>query len=439
MDPVLIGAVSAVLVFVLMLVGMHVCVALALTSVLGIYLISGKWSVAFRLLESTSYNGLNDYVFAVIPLFILMGAFATVSGVMRELFESMEAVLRRVRGGLGIATVGGNAVFSAITGVTVASAVVFSQVSIPEMKRLGYDKKFALGIVASSALLGMLIPPSILMVVYGVITEESIGKLFAAGMGPGLVVAIALSLAIVVMIWLRPALCGVEGRGAPTGPVLSRRQLIVRPWAVYVLVLLVLGGIYAGWFTPTEAGGIGALGAFVLVVVKRKFGFRTTYELLLQTGSATATIFFLLLTAQMYSRMLSLSGLPEYLTRLMVGVDVPAMAIVLFFVVIMLVLGTILDSTSIMLLTMPIMVPVVLKLGYDNLWFGMVSILAIELGQLTPPCGMVVFAMKAAMPTETTIDEIFSASMPFLAVLLVALGVVIGFPQITLWLPKAIF
>ena len=204
MDPVLIGAMSAVLVFVLILLGMHVGVALALTSVLGIYLISGKWSVAFRLLESTSYNGLNDYVFAVIPLFILMGAFATVSGVMRELFESMEAVLRRLRGGLGIATVGGNAVFSAITGVTVASAVVFSQISIPEMKRLGYDKKFALGIVASSALLGMLIPPSILMVVYGVITEESIGKLFAAGMGPGLVVAVALSLAIVVMIRLRP-------------------------------------------------------------------------------------------------------------------------------------------------------------------------------------------------------------------------------------------
>ena len=439
MDPVLIGAISAVLVFVLILLGMHVGVALALTSVLGIYLISGKWSVAFRLLESTSYNALNDYVFAVIPLFILMGAFATVSGVMRELFESMEAVLQRLRGGLGIATVGGNAVFSAITGVTVASAVVFSQVSIPEMKRLGYDKKFALGIVASSALLGMLIPPSILMVVYGVITEESIGKLFAAGMGPGLVVSVALSIAIVVMIRLRPALCGVEGRVAPSGPVLSRRQIIVRPWAVYALVLLVLGGIYGGWFTPTEAGGIGALGAFILLVLKRRFGFRTTYELLLQTGSATATIFFLLLTAQMYSRMLSLSGLPEYLTRLMVGADVPSMAIVLFFVIIMLILGTILDSTSIMLLTLPIMVPVVLKLGYDNLWFGMVSILAIELGQLTPPCGMVVFAMKAAMPTETTIDEIFSASRPFFVVLLAALGVIIAFPQITLWLPKAMF
>jgi C4-dicarboxylate transporter, DctM subunit len=438
-DPVLIGALSAALVFVLIMIGMHVGVALALTSVLGIYLISGKWSVAFRLLESTSYNGLNDYVFAVIPLFILMGAFATVSGVMRELFESMEAVLRRVRGGLGIATVGGNAVFSAITGVTVASAVVFSQISIPEMKRLGYDKKFALGIVASSALLGMLIPPSVLMVVYGVITEESIGKLFAAGMGPGLIVSIALSLAIVAMIRLRPALCGVEGRVPASGPKRSRRELIVRPWAVYALVLLVLGGIYAGWFTPTEAGAIGALGAFVLMVVKRKFGFRSTYELLLQTGSATAIIFFLLLTAQMYSRMLSLSGLPEYLTRLLVGVDVPPMAIVLFFVLVMLILGTILDSTSIMLLTMPIMVPVVLKLGFDNLWFGMVSILAIELGQLTPPCGMVVYAMKAAMPTETTIDEIFSASMPFFVVLLFALAVIIWFPQVTLWLPKVMF
>ena len=439
MDPVLIGALSSVVVCVMILLGMHVGVSLALTSVIGVYLISGRLNVGLRMLESTSYNALNDYIFAVIPLFILMGAFATASGVMRDLFNSMEALLRRVRGGLGIATVAGNAVFSAITGVTVAGAVVFSQISIPEMRRLGYNKKFALGIVASSALLGMLIPPSLLMVVYGVLTEESIGKLFAAGMGPGIVVSLALSLAIVVMIRFKPELSGVEGVAGATGPRISRRDIIVKPWAVYFLVLLVLGGIYAGWFTPTEAGAIGALGALILMVFKGKFGFRSTYELLIQTGVSTASIFFLLITAQMYSRMLSLSGLPDYITRMMVGVDVPPVVIILFFVVVMLVLGTILDSTSIMLLTMPIMVPVVLKLGYDNLWFGMVSILAIELGQLTPPFGMVVFAMKAAMPTETTIDEIFSGSMPFFFVLIGALGLIIAVPQITLWLPKLLF
>ncbi len=418
---------------------MHVGVSLALTSVLGVYFITGKLNVGLRMLESTAYNALNDYIFAVVPLFILMGSFATASGVMRDLFNSMEALLRRVRGGLGIATVAGNAVFSAITGVTVASAVVFSQISIPEMRRLGYNKKFALGIVASSALLGMLIPPSLLMVVYGVLTEESIGKLFAAGMGPGIVVSLALSLAIVVMIRFNPALSGIEGSAAAAGPRIRRRDIITKPWAVYLLVLLVLGGIYAGWFTPTEAGAIGALGALILMVLKGKFGFRTTYDLLIQTGVSTASIFFLLITAQMYSRMLSLSGLPDYITRLMVGVDVPPIVIILFFVAVMLVLGTILDSTSIMLLAMPIMVPVVLKLSYDNLWFGMVSILAIELGQLTPPFGMVVFAMKAAMPTETTIDEIFSGSMPFFFVLIGALGLIIAVPQITLWLPKMIF
>jgi tripartite ATP-independent transporter DctM subunit len=439
MDPVVVGALSSVVVCVMILLGMHVGVSLALTSVLGVYFITGKLNVGLRMLESTAYNALNDYIFAVVPLFILMGSFATASGVMRDLFNSMEALLRRVRGGLGIATVAGNAVFSAITGVTVASAVVFSQISIPEMRRLGYNKKFALGIVASSALLGMLIPPSLLMVVYGVLTEESIGKLFAAGMGPGIVVSLALSLAIVVMIRFNPALSGIEGSAAAAGPRIRRRDIITKPWAVYLLVLLVLGGIYAGWFTPTEAGAIGALGALILMVLKGKFGFRTTYELLIQTGVSTASIFFLLITAQMYSRMLSLSGLPEYITRLMVGVDVPPIVIVLFFVAVMLVLGTILDSTSIMLLAMPIMVPVVLKLGYDNLWFGMVSILAIELGQLTPPFGMVVFAMKAAMPTETTIDEIFSGSMPFFFVLLGALGLIIAVPQITLWLPKLIF
>jgi C4-dicarboxylate transporter DctM subunit len=439
MDPVLIGALSSIVVCVMIMLGMHVGVSLALTSLIGVYLITGRLNVGLRMLESTAYNALNDYIFAVVPLFILMGAFAITSGVMRDLFDSMEALLQRVRGGLGIATVAGNAVFSAITGVTVAGAVVFSQLSIPEMRRLGYNKKFALGIVASSALLGMLIPPSLLMVVYGVLTEESIGKLFAAGMGPGLVVSIALSLAIVVMIRFRPELSGREGFADAIDRRLSRRQVIFRPWAVYVLVLLVLGGIYAGWFTPTEAGAIGALGALLLMIFKGKFGFRTTYELLIQTGISTASIFFLLITAQMYSRMLSLSGLPEYLTRLMVGIEVPPIVIVLFFVGIMLLLGTILDSTSIMLLTMPIMVPVVLKLGYDNLWFGMVSILAIELGQLTPPFGMVVFAMKAAMPTETTIDEIFSGSMPFFFVLVGALGVIIALPEITLWLPKLIF
>jgi C4-dicarboxylate transporter DctM subunit len=439
MDPVLIGALSSIVVCVMIMLGMHVGVSLALTSLIGVYLITGRLNVGLRMLESTAYNALNDYIFAVVPLFILMGAFAITSGVMRDLFDSMEALLQRVRGGLGIATVAGNAVFSAITGVTVAGAVVFSQLSIPEMRRLGYNKKFALGIVASSALLGMLIPPSLLMVVYGVLTEESIGKLFAAGMGPGLVVSIALSLAIVVMIRFRPELSGREGFADAIDRRLSRRQVIFRPWAVYVLVLLVLGGIYAGWFTPTEAGAIGALGALLLMIFKGKFGFKTTYELLIQTGISTASIFFLLITAQMYSRMLSLSGLPEYLTRLMVGIEVPPIVIVLFFVGIMLLLGTILDSTSIMLLTMPIMVPVVLKLGYDNLWFGMVSILAIELGQLTPPFGMVVFAMKAAMPTETTIDEIFSGSMPFFFVLVGALGVIIALPEITLWLPKLIF
>jgi len=439
MDPVVVGALSSVVVCVMILLGMHVGVSLALTSVIGVYFITGRLNVGLRMLESTAYNALNDYIFAVIPLFILMGSFATASGVMRDLFNSMEALLRRVRGGLGIATVAGNAVFSAITGVTVAGAVVFSQIAIPEMRRLGYNKKFALGIVASSALLGMLIPPSLLMVVYGVLTEESIGKLFAAGMGPGVVVSLALSLAIVVMIRFNPSLSGIEGSAAAAGPRMSRRDVIAKPWAVYLLVLLVLGGIYAGWFTPTEAGAIGALGALILMVLKGKFGFRTTYELLIQTGVSTASIFFLLITAQMYSRMLSLSGLPEYITRLMIGVDVPPIVIVLFFVVVMLILGTILDSTSIMLLTMPIMVPVVLKLGYDNLWFGMVSILAIELGQLTPPFGMVVFAMKAAMPNETTIDEIFSGSMPFFYVLLGALGLIIAVPQITLWLPKLIF
>jgi len=438
-DPVTIGALSVAAIFILILLGLHIGVALATVSFAGAYLITGKFRVAVSMLQQTAYSAINDYVFAVVPLFVVMGLFATQAGATRDLFDAAEALMRRVKGGLGIATVIANAIFAAITGVSVASAAVFSKLAIPEMNRLGYSRKFGLGIVGSSALLGMLIPPSILMIVYGVITEESIGRLFAAGVGPGLVVSGTLIATILIMVKLNPDLVGKEGQGdinsAATGHA-SRLSLILKLWPIVSLIGLVLGGIYGGLFTPIEAGAVGALGALILVLIRGRYSLEATWRILLETGQAVASIFFLLITAQMYSRMLTMSKLPDVLTNWAAQLDVPGIVILLVFIVILLVLGCIIDSVSIMLLTMPIMVPIAMQFGYDKIWFGMIAIVTIELGLLTPPFGMVVFAMKASLPDDVSVQEIFLGIMPFFFMLLVALAIVVIFPQVSLFLPK---
>jgi C4-dicarboxylate transporter, DctM subunit len=439
MEPLTVGIVSIAVLFALILAGLHIGVALMLTSYAGVYFITGRATVAANLLKNAAYSSVADYVYAVIPLFILMGLLATSAGATRDLFSSAEALLRRLRGGVGVATVAANAVFAAITGVSVASAAVFSKIAVPEMMRLKYNLRFSLGIVASSALLGMLIPPSVLLIVYGVVTEQSIGHLFAAGVGPGLAVAGALSLAIWIIAVLRPQLAGGEQAIADTGERINRRMLALRPWPLYLLIVLVLGGIYGGFFTPTEAGAVGAFGALVILIARRRFTWRGMLDLLFDTGKASAGIFFLFIAASMYSRMLSLSQVPTAISDWVIALGLAPLAVLLAFLLILLILGMILDSVSILLLTIPIMVPVVLTLGYDPIWFGVIAIITIEIGLLTPPFGMVIFAMKASLPENISLEDIYVGTAPFLVVLLVTLAILIAFPQITLFLPQLLF
>ena len=440
MDALTVGLLCTGALFGLILIGFHIGVALMLTSYVGVYFIVGRPSVAANLLKNTAFSAVNDYVFAVIPLFVLMGLLATQAGATRDLFSASEALLRRVRGGLGIATVAANAIFAAITGVSVASAAVFSKIAVPEMQRLNYQLRFSLGIVASSALLGMLIPPSILLIVYGVITEQSVGLLFAAGIMPGLLVALTLSLTIWGFAVVRPGVVGgsealralaAQGEGSLT--------LVLRAWPLYLLILLVLGGLYGGLFTPTEAGAVGAFGALLILVLRRRFTPRGMLELLLETGRASAGIFFLFITASMYGRMLTLSQLPATVAGWVTGLEVAPIFVLLAFVVILLLLGMILDSVSILLLTIPIMAPVIDALGYDPIWFGIVAIVTIEIGLLTPPFGMVVFAMKAALPPEVTLEDIYIGAAPFLLTLLATLALLIAFPAITLAVPRLLY
>jgi len=434
--PTTLALISVVLVFGLILLGVHIGVALAAVSVLTLWLITGKFFVAVSLLQTTAYSAVMDYVFAVVPLFVLMGVFSTVSGAIRELFASAQVLLGRVRGGIGIATVFANAVFAAITGVSVASAAVFSKIALPEMERLHYDRKFSLGIVAGSAILGMLIPPSVLMIIYGVLTEQAIGKLFVAGILPGLVVTAVLSLGIWTMVLVKPRLGGrqVEARRLDFRTVV---RAAAAPWAVIALVILVMGGIWGGFFTPTEAGAVGAAGGFLLIFINRqKLTLRSLWQILLDAGQMTASIFLLLICAQMYSRVLTMSGLAGNLTQWVSALAIPPMFIVFGFIVVFLLLGCILDSTSIIILTIPLMHPIARNLGYDPLWFAIVAILAIEIGLLTPPFGMVVFAMKSAIGKTVQVEEIFAGAMPFILLLGLALGIVIAFPKLSTWLPS---
>jgi len=435
-DPTTLALISVGLVFALIVLGVHIGVALAAVSVLTLWGITGKFSVAASLLQTTAYSAVMDYVFAVVPLFVLMGLFSTLSGATRELFSSAQVLLGGIRGGLGIATVFANAVFAAITGVSVASAAVFSKIALPEMERLHYDRKFSLGIVAGSAILGMLIPPSVLMIVYGVLTEQAIGKLFIAGILPGLVVTAVLSLGIWTLVLMRPGLGGdlAEARRLDVRTLV---RVVTTPWAVLALVILVMGGIWGGLFTPTEAGAVGAAGGFLLIVIKRKaLTLRGLWQVLLDGGQTTASIFLLLICAQMYSRMLTMSGLAGQTTQWVSGLPVPPIVIILGFIVVFVLLGAIIDSTSIILLTIPLMHPIAMKLGYDPLWFTIVSIVSIEIGLLTPPFGMVVFAMKSALGDEVQVEEIFAGVVPFLLMLAVALGVIMAFPWLSTWLPS---
>ncbi|MFH1089935.1 MAG: TRAP transporter large permease [Pseudomonadota bacterium] len=435
MDPLTVGIISVAVLMAAILLGFHIGISLATVSVLGIWVISGSFHTALNLLATTSYSAIMDYVFGVLPMFILMSSLANVSGASQELYDAANLIFARVRGGLGITTVIANAIFAAITGVSVASAAVFSKIAVPEMSRLGYNRSLALGTVAGSSVLGMLIPPSALMIIYGILTEEAIGRLFIAGIIPGLVLAGIYCIGIYLMVLIKPTLGGQRPETKKLGWN-GLFKVILTPWAVIILVGLVLGGIYGGFFTPTEAGAVGAFGALLLALVKRRLTVKILWHTLMETGYVTASIFLLLISAQMYSRMLAISGLAAKSSEFITSLPLPPIAIVAMFVLVFLVLGCILDSTSILLITIPLMMPVLKALGYNMIWFAVVAVIAVEMGLLTPPFGMVVFAMKAVLVEEVTIEEIFRGSFPFLIMMLLALIVVIAFPPLSTWLPS---
>ena len=432
-----------VILMLLIAMGWHINVALAVASVVGVGILAGKSSVALSILSSTSYEVLRDYVFAVIPMFVLMGELIARSGAAKDLFVVLNKVLVRVPARLAVATVLGNAVFAAVVGVSIASAATFSRIAYPQMVSLRYDKTVALGCIAGSSSLGMLIPPSVLMIVWGVLTELSIGKLFLAGFLPGFLLAAMYAAYCIVLALLKPELFG-EGKKAINGLV-ARTELDDTPIdasvmtgtiGTMILILVVLGGIWTGVFTPTEASGIGALIALALALVKG-LKWKDILDAISETGRTSAPLLFLLICAQMYSRLLAMGGVVNSMQELILGLGLPPLAIITCMVVVWFVLGMFIDSVSIILLTVPIFSPVAAKLGIDPIAFAIMGILAIEAGILTPPFGLAVYTVKACVPDkDVTLNQIFRGSMPYWIFLVAEVFVIYWFPIIATYVPS---
>jgi C4-dicarboxylate transporter DctM subunit len=417
----------------LILLGLPIGLSLISTGALGVWLIRDNPDLAFRFTALATYSGIQDYLFATIPLFVLMGLLVSVSDVGKDTFEVAEALLKRLKGGLGMATVAANAVFAAVTGVSIASAAVFTKVAVPEIVRHGYNVRFATGTVAGSSILGMLIPPSLLMIVYGVLAEVSIGSMFIAGIIPGFLIA----LGFVAMIWTYatffPHRITADAGPLPevSGSTMGGREMAAKSVPILALVLLILGGLYTGFFTPTEAGAVGAAGALVVALLRRRLNASKLWRVLRETGLVSAGILFLLIAAGLYSRMLSMAGVPQAIGDLVEHLGLGPYGFLAAFVLIILLMGMILDSTSILLIMVPIGVPIASAMGFDLVHFGIVTIIAVEMGLLTPPFGISVFTVKATLADPRVgIETIFAGALPFVAVMGLSLVLIALVPSL---------
>ena len=437
MSGIEIGLISVAGMLILIYAGMHVGVALTLLSFVGVWLLRGNVTVANNLVAQAASDAISDYIFGVVPLFVLMGLLVSIADIGRDAFDVANQLFRRVRGGLGIATVAANAVFAAITGISIASAAVFTKVAVPEMLRHRYTPRFSVGVVAGSSVLGMLIPPSLLLILFGVLSEQSVGKLFIAGIIPGIVLAVAYSVGIVLMGYLRPGFVGgTAALGEADERLMSADEIATKMLPIAALVALVLGGIYGGLFTPTEAGAVGALGSLVIAVAKRRLTWRGFWRVLVETGHITAAICFLIIAASLYSRFLAMSGLTDFLAHYIADSGLGLYGMLTIFVAVVIALGCIIDSSSIMLITLPLVLPVMVGLHVDLIWLGIVTVIAVEIGLLTPPFGIAVFVIKATLPTDAPIalNDIFAGAFPFAVIMFLVLLLVIVFP----WLATAL-
>ncbi|MFC1664860.1 TRAP transporter large permease subunit [Pseudomonadota bacterium] len=431
LSKIQVGAFSLLGMLLLIFMGVHIGVGLIVLGFAGIWIMMGSPNIAINTVKLASNEYLRNYFFGVIPLFVMMGLLVNESDIGKDTFDVARWALRKIKGGIGVATVFANAIFAAITGSSIASAAVFTKVATPHMMNNGYTTKFAVGTVAGSSVLGMLIPPSLLLIIYGFVAEQSVGLLFLAAVIPGIILASSMALAIIGMAHFWPSYVGTPREDDLAGENIRSATWKILPIAV--LVVVVMGGIYGGLFTPVEAGAVGAAGALVISLVKRRLTPQKLWKVLLETGHTTVSVLFLILAANIYGRMLALSGFPQAIGEVIVAANLGFAGFMTLYVLLVVILGMFLDSISIMLIILPIVLPIVESFGGDFIWFGIVTVIAVEMGLLTPPLGICVYVVRATInDAEVTLNEIFAGAFPYVVIMLLVTILLIVVPSLSL-------
>lgn len=435
LSPADAGIVVVGLLFAWLALGVHIGVALGLCGFLGIYLSVGP-DAAYAQLGTIPFSTTNSFTLAVIPLFILMGSFATVAALTTDLFRAAYHWLGRLPGGLAMATVMSSAAFGAASGSTIVNAAVFTRMAMPEMTRFGYDVRLSSGCIAAAGTIASLIPPSILMVVYGVITEQSIGKLLIAGIVPGALTAVIYCAGIYFMARLRPSLAPLAKLDIAWR---ERWRSLYGVSGILLLFVLVVGGIYGGYFAPTYAGAVGAFGALVIALAKRRLGFGSLIEVLKDAAVTTSVIFIIVVGGILFARFLTYSGLVDVVSETLLAIGIGKYTYLIGFAVLFLILGMFLEPIAIMVMTLPIMYPVMTQAGFDPIWLGVVAIKLAEISLLTPPVGLNVFVVKSSSPIPLRLGQVFAGVTPFIVLDIASLGLYVAFPEMLLWLPNLMF
>jgi tripartite ATP-independent transporter DctM subunit len=434
MEHVLVGVIGIVVLLFLLALGVHIGVALGLVGAAGLVIILGIEATVSTVVSGAFHFATNPE-FIVIPTFTLMGLAAMYGGVSEATFSALNKLTAKLPGGLGIAAILGCAGFGTVCGSSVVAATVFAKVGCPEMRRHGYDKRFSYGLVATAGMIGMLIPPSMLAVIYGLITEESIGQLLIAGIGPGLLLMVIYSLGTVLMVKFRPQLAPrVSTNYSWKERLLSFKGL----WPITISAVVVIGGIYGGVFTPTEAAAWGALIILIISFTWGRMRWKQLWSTLGELMGVMAMIFFVITAAKVFGRFMAVSGVAQDLVTVIINLDPSVWQLMLGIMVLFVILGCFLDSTSMIVLTMPLIYPMVKEMGIEPMWFAMVCILSIEAGLVTPPVGLNVYGVKSVAEPDVSTEDIFIGAVPFLIMTLIALGLVIVFPAIATWLPQHI-
>ena len=431
-DPATAGVIVACILVFLLITGTHIGVGLGISGFIGI-LITINERAAFAQVATVPFSTTNSFTLAVIPLFILMGSLATQAGLTTDLYRAAYNWLGKISGGLAMATTLASAAFGAACGSTIVNAAVFTKMAMPEMTKFGYDKRLSAGCIAASGTLASLIPPSILMIIYAVITEQSVARLLVAGLVPGFLSAAVYMLGIYLVAKARPDLAPIPN---VTITRRERWESLKGVWGISFLFILVIGGIYMGFFVPTYAGAVGAFGAFMIVAAKRKLNGKLLVDTFKDAGITTSTIFIIVIGGIIFARFLTYTGLVGDISEWMIALELSPIAYLIGFAILYLILGMLIDPIAIMVMTLPVMFPIMTSVGYDPIWLGVIAIKLAEISLITPPVGLNVYVVRSASPIKLRLEEVFAGITPFLIMDVFTLALLIAFPSIVLFLPS---